>query len=96
VHAEPTHWLHEISISKTCLSPSLAWANTPIINMREYLFIYLFIYWVCMSFKKTWQNNSLLHKTSAPKWNFLLLFHVGLLRKIPPSYLLTKLKVIGK
>jgi hypothetical protein len=30
VHAEPSHWLHEISISKNCWSPFLAWANTPI------------------------------------------------------------------
>jgi hypothetical protein len=39
VHAEPSHWLHEISVFQNCLSPFLASANTPIINW-EYLFIY--------------------------------------------------------
>jgi hypothetical protein len=31
-NAEPSHWLHEISISKTCLSPFSTWTNTPITN----------------------------------------------------------------
>jgi hypothetical protein len=39
VHAEPSHWLHEISVFQNCLSPFLASANTPIINWG-YLFIY--------------------------------------------------------
>jgi len=45
VHVEPSHWLHEISISKTVhhhFSPGLI---TPIINWG-YVFIYLFIYLV--------------------------------------------------
>jgi hypothetical protein len=37
-HAEPSHWLHEISMCQNCSSPFLAWANTPII-VRGYLFI---------------------------------------------------------
>jgi hypothetical protein len=37
VHAEPYHWLHEISMFQNCSSPLLAWANTPIINWG-YLF----------------------------------------------------------
>jgi hypothetical protein len=37
VHAEPSHWLHEISMFQNCSSPLLAWANTPIINWG-YLF----------------------------------------------------------
>ncbi len=39
MHAEPSHWLHEISVFQNCLSPFLASANTPIINWG-YLFIY--------------------------------------------------------
>jgi len=30
VHAEPSHWLHEISMFQNCLSPFLALSNTPI------------------------------------------------------------------
>jgi hypothetical protein len=32
VHAEPSHWQHEISMFQNCSSPFLAWANTLIIN----------------------------------------------------------------
>ncbi len=39
MHAEPSHWLHEISISKNYSSPFLAWANTPIINWGYLYFI---------------------------------------------------------
>ncbi len=39
VHAEPSHWLHEIFMFQNCLSPFLDLANTPIINWG-YLFIY--------------------------------------------------------
>jgi hypothetical protein len=41
VHAEPSHWLHEISIFQNSSSPFLAWANTPIINWG-----YLFHLWI--------------------------------------------------
>jgi hypothetical protein len=41
VHAEPYHWLHEISIFQTCSSPFLAWANTPPI-IKGGVLIYLF------------------------------------------------------
>jgi hypothetical protein len=37
VHAEPSHWLHEISMFQNCSSPFLALSNTPIINWG-YLF----------------------------------------------------------
>jgi hypothetical protein len=37
MHAEPSHWLHEISMFQNYLSPVLAWANNPIIN-QGYLF----------------------------------------------------------
>jgi len=40
VHAEPSHWLHEISMFQNCSSPFLAWANTPIINWG-YLFDFI-------------------------------------------------------
>jgi hypothetical protein len=39
MHAEPSHWLHEIFIFQNYLSPIVAWANNPIINWG-YLFIY--------------------------------------------------------
>jgi hypothetical protein len=29
VHAEPSHWLHEISMFRNCSSPFLAWTNYP-------------------------------------------------------------------
>jgi hypothetical protein len=39
VHAEPSHWLHEISMFQNCSSPFLAGANnTPITNWG-YLFL---------------------------------------------------------
>jgi hypothetical protein len=40
VHAEPSHWLHGISMFQNCSSPFLAWANTPIINWG-YLFDFI-------------------------------------------------------
>jgi hypothetical protein len=38
VHAERSHWLHGISISKTVPPPLLVWANTSIINWGYLLF----------------------------------------------------------
>jgi hypothetical protein len=29
MHAEPSHWLHEISMFQNCLSPFLTWAKYP-------------------------------------------------------------------
>jgi hypothetical protein len=40
VHAEPSHWLHEISIFQNSSSPFLAWANTPIINWVNLLLLF--------------------------------------------------------
>jgi hypothetical protein len=44
VHAEPSHWLCEISISKTVHHHFLAWANTPHYNKPPIGGTYLFIY----------------------------------------------------
>jgi hypothetical protein len=37
-HAEHSHWLHEILFFQNCLSPFLAWANSPIINWGYFFF----------------------------------------------------------
>jgi hypothetical protein len=43
VHAEPSHWLHEISMFQNCLSPFFAWANTPHYKLGVLILLWLIL-----------------------------------------------------